>query len=180
MPILKRKRKGKMTDDIKLRRYVLRKSPGWAVVVIGSDGYFSAVSDYGNYAFWWSAHGHDDFRKFLLRAKRSSDYFINCLSPKMEYDGEETVKRIKEEIISRRSDGSITRETARREWDDIEYYEVEESLHAFYTWAQETKIGDAWEMSASKYNADAEHFVKRVMGEWLHEVLIKELEDEAA
>ena len=49
-----------------LRRYVvrldkdapfMRKGAWLATIVIGDDGYFSTVSDYGNYAFYWSHAG---------------------------------------------------------------------------------------------------------------------------
>src|ERR1700729_2369572 len=53
-----------------LRKYTLHSvdNEGWAVVVIDTkDGYFSTVSDYGNYSFQWNAIGEgNEFRKFLI------------------------------------------------------------------------------------------------------------------
>lgn len=57
-----------------LRRYALPsvKGEGWAIIVIGSDGYFSTVSDWGNYAYLWT-HPGCEFRHFL--AGLDADYF---------------------------------------------------------------------------------------------------------
>ena len=94
------------------------KGEGWAVFVIGSDGYFSACSDYGNYAFWWSHHGSNDFRSFLLRAKESPDYFESKLSNgASEFSPEKTEARIKELILERRRSGWLDKDEAREEWD---------------------------------------------------------------
>lgn len=40
---------------------------GWGTFILRSDGYFSCVTDYGNYAFRWLRHGEDDFRAFWLK-----------------------------------------------------------------------------------------------------------------
>ena len=52
---------------VELHRYALPsvKGEGWAIVVLGSDGYFSAVSDWGNYAYIWT-HPGCEFRRFLV------------------------------------------------------------------------------------------------------------------
>lgn len=52
-----------------LKRYDLPsiKSEGWAIIVIDTSiGFFSAVSDWGAYAYVWSTPGCE-FRKFLAR-----------------------------------------------------------------------------------------------------------------
>lgn len=77
-----------MSDsEVKLRRYKIPsvKGEGWAVVVIGSDGYFSAVSDCGNYAHLWSHHGCADFRQFLIRAVEDWEYFARKLSNEHDF-----------------------------------------------------------------------------------------------
>ena len=48
---------------------------GWALVTIGSDGSFAAVSDWGNFAFWWQAMGCD-CRAFIAGAADDQGYFV--------------------------------------------------------------------------------------------------------
>ena len=56
---------------------------GWAIVVMCEDGYFSAVSDYGDYAYKWTKE-NGDFREFIMQiADRSeSGYFLNKIAKK--------------------------------------------------------------------------------------------------
>lgn len=78
-----------------LRRYVLPSitGEGWGIFVIGSDGYFSCVSDFGNYAFQWTAIGEGrDFRDFL--AQIGHDYLLSKISPGRTYDGDLTEKNV--------------------------------------------------------------------------------------
>ena len=53
--------------EIKFKKYSLRSDHGgWlGDVVITSDGMFSAVTDWGHYAFQWRSFGGSDFRDFL-------------------------------------------------------------------------------------------------------------------
>lgn len=53
---------------------------GWAIFVIGSDGFFATVNDYHNCAFRWTDPGVKDFREFFLDVKKRKDYFIEKLS----------------------------------------------------------------------------------------------------
>lgn len=64
---------------------------GWAIFVLGSDGFFSVVSDFGNYAFLWTDPGVKDFREFFLNIDRKKGYFIRKLSNgQLDYDNEKT------------------------------------------------------------------------------------------
>lgn len=114
-------------SDVKLYRYVLPsvKGEGWAVVVMGSDGYFSTVSDYGNYAYWWSHHGTDDFRKFMLTA--DADYVRRKLNPEMVLDSRETEKALKQIVLRARRRREIDAYDA-REWFDRCYLHNEVDL----------------------------------------------------
>lgn len=40
---------------------------GWGIFLLTSDGMLAVVSDYGNYAFRWSAFGEGDFRHFVMK-----------------------------------------------------------------------------------------------------------------
>lgn len=121
-------------SDVILRRYFLPSLPSgedWAVIVIGSDGFFSAVSDFGNYAFLWRDFGRDDFRKFLIGS--TPNYIIGKLSPGKEYDGEQTLQNIRRSILLNRRQALLERHAARRAWDDLEDYGFEHEFE-FYRW----------------------------------------------
>lgn len=170
--------------DVKLRRYYLPNSDpleGWAIIVLGSDGFFSAVSDYGNYAFLWTHHGCDDFREFLLRAERDWDYFLRKLSPEQTYDGEKTVRAIRREILEARRNGRISKRMARLEWDLLE--ECEAGLEyetGFAHWYGQTDLDDeAFGLRRVSHDSNAIAFVRKTMPR-LAEVLRAELEAERA
>lgn len=112
-------------SDVKLYRYVLPsvKGEGWAVVVMGSDGYFSTVSDYGNYAYWWSHHGMDDFRKFVVRCH--GDYVRSKLDCSTVLDLERTERALKHAICeARRSAPGVERKRPGRGLDKWEAREA--------------------------------------------------------
>jgi hypothetical protein len=122
-----------MSDDVKVWRYVLPnvRHEGWAIVLMDSTGYFSAVSDFGNYAFQWRAHGCADFRQFLLRADKDADYFINKLKHEDVFDEEDTRKSLKQLIAQERRRGRIDAAQAREEWDNAKSIDSEWDFHDF-------------------------------------------------
>jgi len=67
-----------VTDRVLVWRYALHPLPkgGWAKILLDSTGIFAAVSDWGNYAFVWSAwkHGQEDFRTFVAELEKDPDY----------------------------------------------------------------------------------------------------------
>ena len=111
-----------MADDIRLWRYHVPSvnGEGWGIFVIGSDGYFSCVTDHGNYAYLWTHHGFDDFRKFLLRAVEDRDYFVTKLGHGKVYDGPETEKALKEAVAENLRDGTWTAEEVEEELELID------------------------------------------------------------
>lgn len=109
------------TDQVTLRRYKLpsEKGEGWALIVIGSDGYFSAVSDWGNYAYIWGAPGCE-FRRFLVGLDAS--YFHSKICHMREsrvFDQEATEKEIAKQLWDLMGDGKI---------DKVQHDEILESL----------------------------------------------------
>ncbi|MHB1418700.1 MAG: hypothetical protein ACYCX4_03810, partial [Bacillota bacterium] len=118
-----------MSEDIQIWRYYIPSEDGlegWGIFLLDSTGMFAAVTDYGNYAFRWAYHGEKDFRKFVIGLKNDPGYLLGKVLPNGKvYDGEETIKNIKETIIDVRRDGSWSKEQARKEWDlldsDLEY-----------------------------------------------------------
>lgn len=73
-------------DKITMDTYTLNnESGGWlAQIVITSDGMFSAVSDWGNFAFAWrSSYKEKTFKDFLMSLH--SDYFASKMIESMSY-----------------------------------------------------------------------------------------------
>lgn len=160
------------------------KGEGWANIVISSTGYFSAVSDFGNYAFFWTHHGCEDFRQFLYNAHKTWDYFASKLSygpgdKGMEYDATATYEMIKERILERRRDRTYTKEEAHSEWvllhDDCERVDTE---GVWDHWMRNTTFDNAWEFRCEKWPGWLERFCKEVLKRLTEEHLHKELEKE--
>jgi hypothetical protein len=144
-----------------LRRYSLRTERGrWlAEVVISDDGYFSTVSDYGNYVYFWGSAGVC-FRSFL--AQLDASYLLGKLSPKMEYDAPGTLKEIKSHILSERKFGWMDREKARKEWDLLAEHNDLRDPEDFSSWVRDTEFSDAWEMGCERHAPQASAFAERV------------------
>lgn len=154
--------------DVKLWRYYLpnEKGEGWAIIVIGEDGFFSAVSDYGSYGYFWSHHGCKDVRQFFLRAARDWDYFLNKLAPKpWAFDGAETYKALRELILVHRRLRDWDRTYARTEWDTLQESGLENGgLYEYYQWYENTRIDCAYEYSVYSPPSDAVAFCQKTLG----------------
>ncbi|MDF2563750.1 MAG: hypothetical protein K0Q53_145 [Massilibacillus sp.] len=166
------------SNDIKIWRYYLPNTErkGWGIFIIDEKGYFSAVTDYGNYAFMWSSFGSDDFREFVIEISNNPGYVLGKVAKK-EYDGEQTCKDIKELIIELRRDGSFAKEEARREWDllkDNEWLETDVNFTRFY---DETEIDDVCEFYRKSYGLDEMEFAKELLPR-LAEEIKKQLQSE--
>lgn len=123
--------------------------------VISDDGYFSTVSGWGNYAFYWS-HAGQCFRSFL--ASIDTDYLLHKISRANEYDGEATGNAVRRHILTSRREGSMDREDARREWDLFLDNERLESREHFAWWYTDTRISDASEFAEHDFPSEAKHF----------------------
>jgi len=136
---------------------------------------FAAVTDYGNYAFRWTAFGKEDFRLFVAGLAKSPYYLLEKVAPNGEvFDQEKTIKRIKEHILEYRWDRSYTKEFAKREWglftDNDFSHEYE-----FYEWYMETSIADAGEFAMTSYPPNCMAFATKLIPR-LAAVLRQELE----
>lgn len=65
------------------------KHEGWAEVVIGDNGFFAVVSDYGNYAFRWNDWGDKSFLDFFCGLE--AEYVQRKLDPSKSFDVDKTV-----------------------------------------------------------------------------------------
>ena len=110
---------------------------GWAVVVMCSDGYFSTVSDWGNYAYWWSGHGTRDFRAFV--ADCDGDYIRCKLDPSKVLDYERTRDRCRRAVCEARRRPArgphaytLDTETAREAWERADGFINEIELNDWF------------------------------------------------
>lgn len=100
---------------------------GWADAAVRTfprGGAISIQSDYGTYAYTWTAIGDGQFIKFLclldfdyFMKKTCGDYYV--------FDHDKSMDGIKRQIIERRRDKlfhEMTKEQAREAWDDLERY----------------------------------------------------------
>lgn len=165
-------------DDLVVYRYTVpndRLGEGWAILTIGSDGTFQAISDWGDYAYWWSHHGCSDIRAFLVRATESPGYFVEKLSAgRTEYDGEATFREIRDYLreIARdessqkrrkRPDGTPSWLQEERERLRDAKEDILESDHGFDAWCKETQIEEPWEFLVHRPPAQCVAFVERVL-----------------
>jgi hypothetical protein len=166
-----------MSTPVTLRRYVVRgPNRGWAIVVLGSDGYFSALSDWGGYAYMWTHHGHTDFREFFLKKDfaKHPDYMAEKLGRRRVYDGVQTFQGIARRILSSRRSGYLSKEEARKEWNHFEEVAAgqygmklrdggELSQWDFRTWHDGTSLSDAGEAACHSHDPQAVGFVTNIL-----------------
>lgn len=150
---------------------------GWAIVVMCEDGYFSSVSDYGDYAYKWQKE-NGDFREFIMQIadRNKSGYFLNKIAKK-EYDGEETCKAVQRYILESRRDGNFTKEDARTEWENLRDCDWVENDPIFTRFYDRTKIDDVCELIRRSYPIEAVMFVQNTLPR-LAEMIRQELENE--
>lgn len=147
---------------IVLRRYVLPSvnGEGWAVIVLGSDGFFAAVSDYGNYAFRWPYHGTPDFRLFFMRV--DAGYLLSKIATE-KYDGSATAKAIRDCILESRRHRYIEADLARKAWDDVGYFNVEDWECGFSLWCMKSELADASEYRRESYSSNDLAFANKTV-----------------
>jgi len=148
------------------------KGEGWGKFVIDDTGYFSVVSDYGNYAFQWSAFG-DNFKEFLTRL--DSSYLMGKLEGSCRwFDREATALSFGREIINLRKEKTITKEEARDMWDEIEAHSDEREFGDF--------VGDHWKhFQDGYYLLQYDHSPQmRGFAERLYPRFVEELKKEIA
>ena len=127
-----------------LHRYNLPsvKGEGWAIIVIDTNGgYFSTVSDWGNYAYVWSSPG-GEFRKFL--AGLNADYLQKKLMHGRRdatvYDCDATKEAVNDALKELKEDGS-------KKYDSEVELLGEHSLsdeEDFRAWCDATQLDEPW------------------------------------
>lgn len=140
------------------------KGEGWARVILTSDGMFSTVSDWGNYAFWWGSIGPDDFREFVIQLVGQTHYVCSkfCSHP-YPYDGPATFEAVKRHILEHRRRAKMTQREARDEWYLLEKNSDLDTEVDFTRWHDETELCDAHEFAVYSPPGDAVGFCKHIL-----------------
>lgn len=147
---------------------------GWCIFVLGADGYFSAVSDYGAYAYLFTHHERADFRSFLLDC--DTEYLAEKLHPQKEYDGRSTFEFVQSEVVRRRREGSLTPQRARAEAKLLRTYEELHTTLDFTRWLEETELRDASELAIYSHPSRVIHFIEKCVKTRLAPILREDLE----
>jgi hypothetical protein len=150
-----------------IERYDLRSTrethEGWAIIHIDSNGFLGVVSDFGNYAYHWSAF-EGDFKRFL--GQLEADYLYGKLMQGRDariYDGEATLRAIQKRILELRHKKRLTREKAREEWDLAKDSEVDDRFSNGYSlWYRDTDLEDAHELYETMYDRQCWAFCEKV------------------
>ena len=123
----------KVASEVKIHHYRLPhvRHEGGAEIVVGSNGFFAAVSDYGSYAYRWTHFGEDDFRKFLLELE--TDYLAKKLHPDMEFDLDGSIRQARKLVLELRRRREIGGFCAHSLWDGLDYVSHEYELYEWYT-----------------------------------------------
>ncbi len=153
------------TDGVTLWRHVLKPEPedrfsGWGFFLLDSSGMLACVTDYGSYAYKWDAIGERDFRKFLCTCDQW--YLTSKLDPSTHYDGDATLKRIRQRICELRREGQLTRDRARTEWELVELGDEVYSSVDFADWYRRTDLHDAAELAVYSSSPQIVAFCERL------------------
>ncbi|MEH7186621.1 hypothetical protein [Bacillus toyonensis] len=115
---------------------------GWGVFLFDDTGIFTAITDFGNFSYWFETWNGESMKDFL--SGRCPDQILCKIARENVIDVKETFKYIKEELISHRRSEYFTEEEAREQWKLIE--KLKEDIHvysedtAFTLFYEETKI----------------------------------------
>lgn len=172
-----------MSKPVTTWRYYLpsTKDQPWAEVLLTSSGMFAVVSDYGNYAYPWRAHGDRDFREFVAGLAKDGDYAAGKLSQRTAYRGDETLAAIRRHILQERRSGRLTAAEASEFWNEMDEYDLDRYAEEFSRWLRESDgastFTDAFGFAVYDYPADVKAFCRLVLPR-LADVLRAEIEAE--
>lgn len=171
-------------SETMLKKYRLPsvKGEGWAFIVIDTDvGFFSTVSDWGNYAFCWT-HPGCEFRAFLIQLDEGYLYSKLMHGRKQDvFDEAATVKGVKEAILEARRCQAWSKERAREEWELLEFH-LSDGEAGFNRWADHTQLDEYWEFHKRKDAGDCHGFCKNIFPRFqqiLRDELVNEVKEVA-
>ncbi|WP_144489422.1 hypothetical protein [Bacillus thuringiensis] len=115
---------------------------GWGVFLFDHSGVFTAVTDFGNFAHWFSLGRNESIEKCLI--SRRPDQILCKIAKEDVVDIEGTITYIKKNLLYDRREGCLTEDDARTEWKLIEELQVDLEEYsneiAFQYWYDQTKI----------------------------------------
>lgn len=151
---------------------------GWAEVMLREDGFFSAISDFGNFAYYWPLKhtGHADIREFFLRI--DWDYVANKLKPEKHVDSEKSFARTREHILQMRRGGTYSREEARAKWDYVNSFHRSDWTEFMYDSDTHEHFVEPWELAVRELDLMVVRFAKEVVCTRLRDRIRVELESE--
>lgn len=152
-------------QEVKFWRYYIPTVDGlegWGLFLLDSTGMFSAVTDFGNAAYKFEVREGEDIRKYFAKGV-PGNLLPNLFYNLRRYDGDETLRKVKEDIIYLRGDRSLTREEARAEWDLLFKNDFLENDANFVRWYDETTLCEAAENYTLSYPASCRAFVNKLM-----------------
>lgn len=98
--------------------YTLRSSipHWWAIITLADNGMLNVQSDYGDYNYLWNLGG-EPIRDFLLSC--DIDYLKNKFGRNMKkvFNFEDTLRKIKIDILKYRHAGKISKDIAHQAWN---------------------------------------------------------------
>lgn len=153
-----------VNSKVTLHRYFLPSlvGEGWVDAILGSDGYFAVISDYGNYAFRWTHFGERDFRQFFIGL--DWDYVRRKLNHRTVLDGERTGAALRARVCMARRTKKIDAYTAREAYDRAgsvdNHVELQDWHHDYRGLVY---LGDEWDNIFEKPEIDIMAFVKRAL-----------------
>lgn len=148
---------------------------GWALVILRADGFFAAVSDYGNFAFRWSATGCKDFREFFLNVQ--PDYICSKLGSQ-ELDRDASFENVRKLIIEQRRANDLERDEARAMYDAVRIYESDGVWEAML-YSSVLRHLDPWECFVMRYQPQLVAFAEKIVCGRLRQAIRFELSQEA-
>lgn len=153
-----------------------RQGEGWAEIILREDGFFAAVSDYGNYSNLWSSHGCDDFRKFFFRV--DVDYIVRKLCPKMQVNSKSSFDAIRLYVQEERRRNRMTKKEAQEIWEHLSKFHVRD--WELFMADEDTALffPEPFHFQKMEYNTDAVMFVERVVRDRLVPVIRRQLDVE--
>ena len=136
----------------------------WAILFLDEICCFSVLSDWGDYSYRWSLSGMPNgtsFREFLLDC--DDTYLLGKLSPKREYDGQETLKAAKKYICEERRHLRLTREDARECWDLFRRHSELHAREDFAAWVNDLdgQLDGAYELYCTSSSPHARNFMQK-------------------
>ncbi|PEW58499.1 hypothetical protein CN448_31425 [Bacillus cereus] len=115
---------------------------GWGVFLFDDTGIFTAITDFGNFSYWFETWKGESMKDFL--SSRRPDQILCKIANEDVIDIDRTIEYIKENLLMDRRTMTFTEEEAREEWKLIQ--ELQEDLDnfsndvAFQYWYEKTKI----------------------------------------